>query len=78
MTLLKKDIQKRSETIQNIASHMYTASHRIPAAAESALNEAMAILLAENEECRKMLERKVVENDAGIRKDSGRDRYAIR
>lgn len=78
MTLLQKEIHLRSETIQSIAYHMYTASHRIPSAAESALNEAMAILLIENEECRKMLERKVVENDAGIRKDSGRDRYAIR
>lgn len=64
MTLLKKDIQKRSETIQNIASHMYTASHRIPAAAECALNEAMAILLVENEECRNIQEKEGAERNA--------------
>ena len=64
MTLLKKDIQKRSETIQNIASHMYTASHRIPAPAESALNEAMAILLAENEECRRIQEKEEAKGNA--------------
>ena len=64
MTLLKKDIQKRSETIQNIASHMYTASHRIPAAAESALNEAMAILLAENEEWRRIQEKEEAKGNA--------------
>lgn len=64
MTLLKKDIQKRSETIQNIASHMYTASHRIPAAAESALNEAMAIPLAENEECRRIQEKEEAKGNA--------------
>lgn len=57
MTLMQREIKQRSETIQNIASHMYTASHRIPATAESALNEAMTILLIENEECRRIQEK---------------------
>lgn len=64
MTLLQKDIQQRSETIQSIAYHMYTASHRIPATAESALNEAMTILLVENEECRKIQEKEGAERNA--------------
>lgn len=64
MTLLQKEIHLRSETIQSIAYHMYTASHRIPSAAESALNEAMAILLVENEKRRKIQEKEGAEKNA--------------
>lgn len=64
MTFMQREIQSRSETIQNIAYHMYTASHRIPSDAESALNEAMTILLVENEECRKMQEKEGAERNA--------------
>lgn len=64
MTSMQREIQQRSETIQNIASHMYTASHRIPATAESALNEAMTILLVENEECRNIQEKEGAERNA--------------
>lgn len=64
MTLLQKEIHLRSETIQSIAYYMYTASHRIPSAAESALNEAMAILLVENEKRRKIQEKEGAEKNA--------------
>lgn len=60
MTILQREIKQRSETINSIAYHMYSASHRIPPSAESAINEAMTILLIENEKCRKTQEKAVI------------------
>lgn len=55
MTILDRDIKQRSELINNIAYHMYSASHRIPPNTETTLNEVMTILLIENEKCRKYM-----------------------
>ena len=57
MTIMQKEIKHRSELINDIAYHTYSAAKHIPTIAESALNQAITVLLIENEKCRHMQEK---------------------